>query len=335
MLRSLPVKLIFCLLRIAAIPTLVMPTFCFNVTIKQEFGNPLPPGTASSDQKAGSVLAFPVFTSSAIAPQAQNTRLSITNTEPTRQAYVHLFFVGDGCSVADNFICLTAQQTMAFTASDFDPGTTGYVIAVATDSAGCPANFNFLIGDEYVKFQTGHAANLGAQAFAALAGMQPCAAGATSATINFDGVSYSMAPRAVSMDNVPSRYDGNDTLLIINRLGGDLRVGASTLGTLFGLAYDDVESVISLATVGGCQFTRSFPFCSFPRQCFFNSFIPAGRSGWLRLYSQADIAIFGAMINLNQNSREQANAYNQGHNLHTLTLTNAASITIPVIPPNC
>lgn len=308
----------------------------FNVTVNQEFGEPLPPSPVSSDQKAGSVLAFPVFTSSATTPQSQNTRLSITNTEPTRQAYLHLFFVSEACSVADSFICLTAQQTMAFTASDFDPGTTGYVIAVATDSAGCPINFNFLIGDEYVKFQGGHAANLGAQAFAALTGFQSCAAGATSATINFDGIGYSMAPRAVSMDNIPSRADGNDTRLIVNRLGGDLRVGANTVGTLFGLLYDDSENVVSLSIVGGCHYNR-YAFNFYPRLGLrFETFIPSGRSGWVRLYSlQADTAIFGAMINLNYNSREQASAYNQGHNLHTLTLTNAASITIPIIPPNC
>lgn len=306
----------------------------FNVTVRQEFGDPIPPGVASSDQKPGSVLAFPVFTSSAIAPQAQNTRLSITNIEPTRQAYVHLFFVSEACSVADSFVCLTAQQTVVFTASDFDPGTTGYILAVATDNGGCPTNFNFLIGDEYVKFQSGHAANLGAQAFAALSNLPACA-GAQSATINFDGVNYSQAPRVVSADNLPSRAEGNDTLLVINRVGGDLRVGASTLGTFSGLLYDDMENALGYSFSAGCQYRGKVTCTGASCPPGVETFIPAGRSGWMRLYGASDIGLFGAVINHNGNARGSANAYSQGRNLHTLTLTGAASITIPLMPPNC
>ncbi len=310
----------------------------FNVTVNQEFGAPLPPSAAGSDQKPGSVLAFPVFTSGAASPQSRNTRMSITNTEPSRQAFVHLFFIGDSCAVADSFICLTPQQTMTFLASDFDPGTTGYLLAVATDGAGCPANFNFLIGDEYVKFQSGHEANLGAEAFAALPGFQSCAGGASSATINFDGVRYSMAPSAIAVDSVPSRVDGNESRLMINRLGGDLRVGANTVGTLSGLMFDDTEASISLSRSGGCQLVWDLSGCLGGTPCAgprFEQFIPAGRSGWLKLFGQTDTAIFGVMLNFNRNFREQATAYNQGRNLHRLTLTSVASITIPVNPPDC
>src|SRR6185295_14486975 len=94
---------------------------------------------AMSDQKAGSVLIFPVYTSSLSNPAVENTRLNLTNTDPGRSAFVHLFFVdGSNCSVSDSFICLTANQTMTLNAADIDPGVTGYVIAVATDSQGCP-----------------------------------------------------------------------------------------------------------------------------------------------------------------------------------------------------
>ncbi|MBP6824647.1 MAG: HYR domain-containing protein [Acidobacteria bacterium] len=307
----------------------------FAVTVNQGIGLPISPATAPSDQLAGSVLAFPVYTSSATSPQAQNTRIAITNVEPTRSAFVHLFFVSEACSVADSFICLTAQQTAHFLTSDIDPGTTGYLIAVATDSTGCPANFNFLIGSEFVKFLSGHAASLPAQAFAALPGWQACAGGATSAMISFDGVKYSQAARTVAASNLSSRADGNESIVFINRLGGDFRTGASTLGTISGLLYDDAENALSVSRSGGCQLrlelTSCLP-CPGPR---FESFIPSGRTGWLRLYSQSDIAIFGAGIVTNPNVRATANAFNQGHNLHTLTLTNSASITIPVLPPTC
>lgn len=301
-------------------------------------GLPLPPAAASSNDRPGAVLAFPIFTSNAASAHVQNTRFSLTNIDPERPLFVHLFFVADTCTVADSFVCLTAQQTLAFLASDLDPGVTGYLLAVAVDAAGCPVNRNALIGDEYVKLQSGHAANLGAEAFAALPGWQPCAGNATAATINFDGVRYSMVARVVAIDNLPSRYDGNDTLVIVNRLGGDLRVGAATIGSLFGNLYDDAENVISFTVAAAsCQFRTPFYFfCRFPRQCsFFNFFIPAGRSGWLKLSSLSDGALFGAAITFNPNVSTYTNAFNQGHNFHHLTLTNAASITIPITPPSC
>lgn len=307
----------------------------FAVTVNQDAGQPIPPSPAANDQLAGSALAFPIYTSSASSPQSQNTRIAITNANPARSIFVRLFFISEACSVADSFICLTAQQTTHFLASDIDPGTTGYLIAVATDATGCPANFNFLLGSEFVKFQSGHAANLPALAFAALPGWQPCATGAMSATINFDGVRYSQAPRVVAASNIPSRADGNETVIFLNRLGGDYRTGASAIGAIFGLLYDDAETAASVTRSGGCQMrmelTSCFP-CPGPR---FESFIPSGRTGWLRLYGQTDIALFGASLVTNPNVRATANAFNQGHNLHTLTLTSAASITIPIMPPSC
>src|SRR5262249_43517171 len=131
-------------------------------------------------------------------------------------------------------------------ASDVDPGVTGYIVAVASDSfTGCPVSFNFLIGDEYVKFATGHFANLGAEAFAALFnGTIPgCDANSTTATLAFNGLAdgYNRAPRVLALENFASRADGNDTLLIINRLGGNLATGAAVIGALFGIVYDDAE----------------------------------------------------------------------------------------------
>ncbi|HQR36036.1 MAG TPA: HYR domain-containing protein, partial [Blastocatellia bacterium] len=307
----------------------------FTVTVTSGIGQPISPGVVASDQQAGSVLAFPVYTSSASSPQSQNTRIALTNVEPTRSMFVHLFFVSEGGSVADSFICLTAQQTAQFLVSDLDPGTTGYLIAVVTDSNGCPANFNFLIGSEFVKLQFGHAANLPAQAFAALPGWQACSAGATSATINFDGVKYAQAPRVIADTNIASRADGNEAIIFINRLGGDFKTGASTIGTISSLLYDDAENVISVSRSGGCQLRLELTSCFSCPGPRLEQFIPSGRTGWLKLFSQSDIALFGASLVTNPNTKATANAFNQGHNLHTLTLTNAASITIPVLPPNC
>ncbi len=292
-----------------------------------------------NDQKAGSVLVYNLYSSSIAAPNQQNTRISLTNTNPGLSIAVHLFFVdGATCSIADSLVCLTPNQTASFLASDIDPGTTGYIVAVASDLVtGCPVNFNYLIGDEYVKLSSGHAANLAAESFAALAGGLPACNGlSVTALLSFDGTSYNRAPRVLAASNVPSRADGNDTLIVLNRLGGSLAAGASTLGSLFGILYDDAENPLSFTfTAGVCQF-RSSLSSNFPRTApRFEQFIPAGRSGWAKFYSLSDIGLLGAQLNFNANAGTAANAFNQGHNLHKLTLTSSAVLTIPIFPPNC
>ena len=63
--------------------------------------------------------------------------------------------------------------------------------------------------------------------------------------------------------------------------------------------------------------------------------IPAGRSGWFKVWGSSDIGILGAQINRNSNAGTNAAAFNHGHNLHKLTYTTSATITIPVFPPSC
>ena len=63
-------------------------------------------------------------------------------------------------------ISAPAIETKARSATDKRP-----LIAIASDKAtGCPVNFNFLIGDEFVKLSSGHAANLAAEVSQALEG---------------------------------------------------------------------------------------------------------------------------------------------------------------------
>ncbi|MDQ3012209.1 MAG: DUF11 domain-containing protein [Acidobacteriota bacterium] len=301
-----------------------------------------------SDQRPGSVLIYPIYTSSVTNSIAQNTRISITNTNAQRRAYMHLFFIdGDSCAVADNFLCLTPNQTTAFLISDLDPGVTGYVIAVAVDSKGCPTNFNYLIGDEYVKFSTGHAANLGAEAvpatFSTPVGGAPtdpyvCSSTDNLATLFFDAAPptaterhYARLGRVLALDNLPSRADGNDTQLIVNRIGGQLGIGASPLGSLFGIFYNDSEAAVSFSfSRASCQLVTSISN-EFPRTTpRFEQFIPAGRSGWLKFGLSTEGAIVGAAINATTNT----NGFRGGHNLHKLTL-GTTSLVMPVFAPSC
>src|SRR6185503_2801583 len=198
-----------------------------------------------SDQKAGSILFYNFYTSSTSQPNRQNTRFNITNTSSTSAAFVHLFFVeGSSCNVSDRTVCLTANQTMTFLASEQDPGTTGYLIAIAVDGVfGCPFSHNFLIGDEYIKLELGHQANLGAEAFAALfQGPWPeCDGNSVTAVINFNGqpTAYNRVPRVLAVDSIGSTLDGNVTRIIINRVGGSLLTSANSIGQIFGELFDD------------------------------------------------------------------------------------------------
>jgi hypothetical protein len=295
----------------------------------------IPSPSQVSDQKAGSVLVYPVYTST-VGINSQNSRINITNIHPNLSAYIHLYFVADTCAISDAYICLTPNQTASFLAADLDPGTTGYLVAVAVDGAtGCPINFNYLIGDEYVKFTSGHAANLGAEAISAIAGgLTPCG-DAEFAELKFDGLSYNLMPTTLALDNIGSRADGNDTMLVVNAFGGDMRVSPATLGALFGVLYDDSENGFSFTIASGaCQF-RTILNSATPRTTpRFDQVIPAGRSGWMRFWHRTGQAILGAAINFNP-SVGNSGAFSGGHNLHKLTLVGTAKMVVPVLPPSC
>jgi hypothetical protein len=291
-----------------------------------------------SDQKAGSVLFYNIYTSNPASPGSQNTRFSITNTETTRRIAVHLFFVdGSTCSVSDRYVCLTPNQTTTFLASEQDPGTTGYLVAVAVDSLlGCPISFNYLIGEESVKFATGHAANLGAESVSAIAGgLTACNANSVTAVLTFDGQSYSRVAAVLASSGIGSRAEGNDTLLVINRVGGDLQTSASTLATLFGILYDDAEAPHSFQLTGGCQLRLPLSNVSPRTTPRFETVIPAGTTGWLKVFAPTGLALLGSQINFNPNSAASAGAFNQGHNLHKLRLATVGTYVIPIFPPGC
>ena len=188
-----------------------------------------------------------------------------------------------------------------------------------------------------MKFSSGHAANLGAEAITAIAGGLPvCDANSSTAVVAFDGISYNVVPHVLAADNIGSRADGNDTLLILNRIGGNLATGASTLGTIFGLFYDDSERGVSFnLAAGACQFRNSITNTTPRTTPRFEQFVPAGRTGWFKVWVPGLVGMTGAILNTNANAGVSAGAFNQGHNLHKLTSTSTASYIVPVFPPGC
>lgn len=305
-------------------------------------GNAYPAASELSDQKVGSVLIYNLYISGAASPATQNTRFSIVNTSTASFAYVHLFFVSSGGAVADSFICLTQVQTASFLASDVDPGTQGYLVAVAVDGVtGCPTGFNFLSGDAYIKQSAGFEASLPAEAFAAqFSGVMPgCNPLIPSATLFFDNSSsgYNRAPRMLAVEKLRSPADGNLTQIVINRVGGNLMTGVSTIGTLAGVLYDDLANPVSFAIFSGPQLfgTLSDTFPA-PTSPVFSAVIPAGRTGWMKFSNQtADVGVLGAVLNFNSSSGLNAGAFTGGHNMRKLTLSNSNNFIIPVFPPSC
>lgn len=336
--EDLPVTATLSLGGSTASVTRLLRVTCPNLTP----GFPLPlAGAAADAQRPGSVLIYPIYTSSASTANIQNTRLSLTNTSTTGVATVHLFFVArDSCQASDAFVCLTPNQTVSFLASDLDPGTTGYVIAVAVDgTTGCPVQFNNLIGDEFVKFASGHQANLGAEAIAALSAQPAICAGAQQrAELQFNGVNYSMLPAAVALDSVSSRVDSNSTLWFLVRLDGNIATGAFSQATVNGTLYDDAGASFGIGDYSIlCQLTGVLLPSSLVGGRRFDTLVPAGRTGWLTLYLAGTTSrgLLGAQINFNPNTRSNSNAYSQGHLLHKLSLSNNTTLTIPVMPPTC
>ena len=295
------------------------------------------PSQIVSDQKAGSVLIYNLYASNSTDPSKENTRINITNTDDQDGVFVHLFFVdGGSCSVADSYICLSKSQTTSILASDVDPDTRGYIVAVAVNNDGTPRNFNKLIGDEYVKLASGHAANLGAEAIEALwsrPAQAPTPSSDTTYGLNFNGVQYGALPRVLAIDNIASPKDGNDTLLVINSIRGNLAITPTGIGSLFGLLFDELESGYSFNFSANCQLRASLSD-SFPRTTpRLTNVIPAGSTGWMKFWATADRAILGAAIN--KNAAVSATAFGQGHNLHKLTYTTASILDIPVFPAMC
>jgi len=304
----------------------------------------LPEAAASGGPKPGSILVYNYYTSSAIYPGKEDTQITLTNTGDAGSVAVHIFLInGDDCSVADLFLCLTANQTTSFLASDLDPGVDGYAIAVASDLAtGRPISYNFLTGSESVKLASGHAASLSAEAFPALyQGVLPDSAAsgtAGSVSLDFNGVEYSKLPRVLALDKISSALDGASTIIVVNSLNGNLGApaGAPSIGNISGQLFDDMENGFSFSASARCQF-RSQLSNRFPKTTpKFMSVIPAGRTGWLKLFPAADRGVTGAAISFNPRAEHRVGAFNGGANLNHLRLTEAGtSLTIPVFPPSC
>jgi len=339
-------------------------------------GMALPASSEASDQKAGSLLVYTLYQSDASNVAARDTKINITNTNDSNPIIVHFFFVARDCSVADFKTELTANQTYSFLTSDFDPGTDGYILAVAENYLGIPIRFNYLIGDLFTKnvlsASNSYQANLGAIAFAAMwndaadprttnvtngqrqSGSQiptrTVVSGSSSLTrteasyanavtlfASLDGVDYNRVPVTLALSNIPSRASNDRTILVLLSPRGNLLTGMSTPGTAFGLLFDDAEQSQSFQLgLSSCINTITLDNNNPRTVPRFESVIPAGRTGWMKVYNTSQLGMLGSMIVYDQQARVD---FEGGHNLHHLTLmqdgdsrTLSNSLTFPIFP---
>ncbi len=310
-------------------------------------------GQGVSDNKLGSVLFYHYYTSD-VSGGTVNTRLTITNTNPTLDVAVHLFFVDSTtCNIADSFICLTKNQTASFLASDIDPNVAGYIVAVAVDGEGRPASFNYLAGDELVVAPTGHRFALMATAAARRDGLyvSPANADGTSATMYFNAAQYDYLPSTMVLDNFPSQVAGSgssvgDTRLYVYTPMADLAAASAPSGSLFFLIRDDQENTYSGAINYSCYLSSDKQRITSVRTVpNLNTVVPAGQSGWASFYASGNFSVRGNSAGTSYSLRNlpllgatatRLGNYTGGHNLRYGTLFNPGySITLPLIPPPC
>lgn len=298
----------------------------------QDPGLAIPASSEASAMKRGSVLVYPYYTSG--DPVVQDTRFTLTNGDVNPQR-VHVFFVaGTSGGVSETYVCLDGNQTSSFRMSSLDPGVSGYVVAVAVNgTTGCPIGTegNQLSGMVHVKRSDGLRGTLPAVAVSALYGgsIAGCSGASVTAGLPFDGVSYNRLPLVVSIDNFPSRGDGKSTMLVADRLGGNLTGTVPPINRLFGTMYDDAENKVFWSLpAGGAQLEavlqNGVPVTPPP----FQTFVPAGHTGWtkLRIYPGSTTPVLGAAF---------FTAPTGSINLPASTLGVATTLTIPVTPPSC
>jgi hypothetical protein len=306
------------------------------------FAGSTPVNAGVSDQKAGSVLVFPYYNSKS----GSDARLSISNVGATKTR-VHLFFTDSTCSQSDLQVCLTANASITFKASEMDPENTGYLIAVAVDEAGRPLAQNGLIGNAFLT-DGSYTGNYGAEAFWAYgnsAQMATIDMAAMEATLNFNTVDCV----GTGLDALPSQFvaeiqspnESTGQKIVTVGLTGSLTSGRASTGAdqvSVGVAYNDLEKARSFTGVwaGTCQKNLLIDVKT-PRipgglgavagSTANTALIPAGRTGTLKW------SVVGA-VGLIMTPTLATNKWSGIRNLHKISVA-PGKLVIPVYPANC
>ncbi|QQS46932.1 MAG: hypothetical protein IPM66_24170 [Acidobacteriota bacterium] len=279
-----------------------------------------PTANYPNDMKPGSVLFFNRYTSNPSNPQMGDTLISITNLSQSSSGYMHLFLVdGSTCSVADFTLALTANQTVSFLMSDFDPGIQGYIVGVATDGS-TPTQFNWFAGHAYIRETDGRMGNLPAIGLSKNSPGEISPKEDGSFAITFNGAEYDRLPTSVALTSFNSQTSDN-TNLIIYSPSSNLMIGSADLVSIFTLIYDDTEKSISSSFTSRCYRYDSLVNL-FNRGGGINRHVPFGRTGWIRMTASGR-PLLGSVIN-------KGPVFQGAFNLHTISLLTSYEITLPV-----
>jgi hypothetical protein len=214
------------------------------------------------------------------------------------------------------------------------------MIAVQIDPInGCPQGDStggfgtgFLTGEAHVKsgaFQ----GTLPAIAATALfnGGAPGCDSNSVTASVQFNGVNgagYTRLPRMLQIDNIAAPKDGERTLVVLNRVSGDLAgSGVGALGALNGTLFDNAGTARAFTrTPPSAQLFRELDN-RFPKTTpNFRVVIPAGQTGWAKMNLVSDVPLLGAAF-----FRPSGGAVN----LRARTLSTSGGFTVPVEAPSC
>ena len=213
---------------------------CTTLTCPPKVVNP-----KMSDQKAGSLLVFPYYNSK--SGDNKDTQIMLSNTGD-QEVFVHLFFIdGTNCGQADQLTCLTPNASLTFKTSEYDPETTGWLMAVAVDATGKPVQNNVLIGNAFVK-DGAYVDNYGAESFWANSSILGTMNMANmTATLFFDGSSYDAMPNQFVAE-IQSPLSVAGQRIVTVGMSGNLTTGslsgAAQVGV--GVAYNGDEKLPAL-----------------------------------------------------------------------------------------
>lgn len=298
----------------------------------------------ASEGHKGSVLFF----STILGGDAGSTEFSITNAG-SAGVRVRAFWLSAtddaGCVLTkvDFELDLTPDQPLLFnfgagpitgTASIPVPAADRsmlVVFAITSDGTCAQVSYNHLAGTAFVSdAATGHAAALPAVAVRAVTAAEGDVVGNPGRLV-FDGAEYEKLPARLVVDRVGSALDGNDTQLIVNRVGRlDLRQDCIPAGpgTLRGTLFDAVGKGKGFQAAAPTLQVRAAPRDFFPGT--FDRIVPAGQGGAMELRvtdgAGAPEAILGVVLEHNPTFDADPAAFRRGHNLHIVARAASAEL---------
>ncbi len=294
-----------------------------------------------SDQKPGSVLVFPYYTSN--AQTKADTRITLTNLMGTLSPvppntgnggiFVHIFFLrGSDCQQSDMYVCLTKGASISVKASEQDPEVTGYIVAVAVEMNGLPVSWNALIGNAFVSAGD-NVGNYGAEAFASPVavggGTSTAVVGSTAAALNFDSFSYDRGADQFAVE-IQSPNDATGQTIVHASLAGNISTASVTTiaqaGTGLVVRGDEKQGSFVRFISGNCQSVNVINAGAPRVPTGLGVFLPKGVIGTL-VYNTS-VASVGLLLT------PKSNAWSGFRTLHKTRTVNS-SLTIPIFMPVC